>query len=486
MQQFNQFAAYTILSASVLQLVLAEEAGLQPMHLMPYQLVDSTDTHSNIMQAVQRDALLTPTVVAGVMGEALRPNMNSGVVAPITNGWGTRRFRFGMKVRVENAMGSVFLYMITGYTDYSDVSFAGSVDPNMVLNINSYQKIHEQSAAASITLPVGINEIQAGSDVLKNTNDASQVAGLMLQRPSDIYLISQDAAFAQASGNQLGLHSSTMCPLGATAQLASSFQTSPCRWASDYLLAATAPTAGLNGDPAMEHSERASRLQTASLVKEDFFRMLTQMLHDTGSPAAARLTISQLQEIDPTLLQRTVVVPFAPDANMGALVTGDNRQLATIAAMYAQSVPAYMNMCGLSSVEFIQMARGNTLDQRPGHCVVTSAMTFVGNRPVEQLTYAFQHAMQSEMFPAASFSHNYPFSIRMTCALFGYAHIDISDLFGTTEKYSFPIYANSPWNPMVTADPNGYIQLASGMNALANTAQLQMPNHNYQNYDVLS
>lgn len=480
----SAFNAYTIRTAQIINLVLAEESGVVPMHLMPYQASVDAHTHYNLQQAVQRNPTLSPSAVASVMGEALRPDMSTNVIAPIANGWGTRRFRFAMKVLIENAMGSRFIYLVTGYTDYSDMSHSGSLDPNMTFNFNNFQRIAEQSMMAR-NIPVGLNEVQGGSDILKNSLDSTAVPGLMLQRPSDVYLIADDATMVNRSGGMLGLGENTICPLNGTAQLSNAYQACPVRWMSDYLMTVTTPIAGISSEPAIEISERAARLQTSSLAKDDFFRMLTQMLSDAGAPSAARLTMGQLMQIDSTVLQRTSVVPYMPDTQMGSFVTGDNRPLAQIAAMYAQSVPAYMSMCGLSSVEFIQMARSNDLDARPGHVVVTGGNAFTGERPIQALVVAFQNALQHELYPAASYGGQYPFSVKVSAASFGYLHITITDFQGVTEQYSFPCFANNTFNPMVTANQQGYLNLATDMKSLVNTALMCMPDqHAYQAYDA--
>lgn len=54
----------------------------------------------------------------------------------IPNGWGTERLRFLLEVE-EDKQGIVEVSYIQGYTDYSDLSSSGLIDPNMKFYINS-------------------------------------------------------------------------------------------------------------------------------------------------------------------------------------------------------------------------------------------------------------------------------------------------------------------------------------------------------------
>ena len=55
----------------------------------------------------------------------------------IVNGWSERRYRFILTVSQYRQDNSVFKSYIQGYTDYSDMSFSGMVDPNITMIINS-------------------------------------------------------------------------------------------------------------------------------------------------------------------------------------------------------------------------------------------------------------------------------------------------------------------------------------------------------------
>lgn len=128
----------------ILQLLMARAGTHQVQYRRPYK----TDGTGNAVKMITErlDTLqghvqtISSGFLAGVAGEFISPQATpeseKGIYIP--NGWGTERYYFFMKVRVQNKLGGSTTELIQGYTDHPDMlSYGGALDPNTRFTINS-------------------------------------------------------------------------------------------------------------------------------------------------------------------------------------------------------------------------------------------------------------------------------------------------------------------------------------------------------------
>lgn len=455
-QTFNMYTN----NIKVLAILFTEEPPIGNMWLTPHQGVMDPQMVMSIEEQLHvNHGNLSTTMLAPFVGQLLRPNQNTGVIAPIPNGWGTRRFRFVMRAQVQTPIGLVQEYMFTGYTEYSDPSYTGRPDPNMVMHVNNFHAI--MRPVNPNPAPVLLNDIKVGTEVL--TNGSAGQFQLYTQRPADIFYAGPAARIAAATGGA-AYSAPVQSPLGAAVQLAGMNQSAGVRWLYDFLRVSTQE---IMGEEEERRAELATRMQMNGISTDTFFVSLGKR---TGNPMLqtnAAFTLNDLQALDPDVMNVIRMVPYTPDPKMGMLVTGDTRQLATIATMYGQGIPAYMAMYSLQSVGFIQTHYSGDPTATAGSVSITGFNSYIADRDIRALVNAFINSVQYELYPAASYAGTYPFDIQVSAELYGYIHITIRDMMGNQEQYSLPAFAAQTYSPLVTHDPNGFNALAKQMEDLS-------------------
>ena len=116
----------------------------QDVHRRPYELNINSGVlatlENTIGDQLSRGTSVNPIAIANVAPDMMKISDVPKEKIFIKNGWGTTRLRFIMEVE-SNLSGSIFISYIQGYTDYSDQSLTGRIDPNMPININSITNV---------------------------------------------------------------------------------------------------------------------------------------------------------------------------------------------------------------------------------------------------------------------------------------------------------------------------------------------------------
>src|SRR5690606_33190833 len=103
----------------VTELLMLETGTYNDMYARPYQS-HTNDAKLNILaEATRGGQALQPSSLSGVAGLFLQPSAEVDRSSPIItpNGYGSKRFRFLMKVEYTNAMGLRHTLAYSGYTD---------------------------------------------------------------------------------------------------------------------------------------------------------------------------------------------------------------------------------------------------------------------------------------------------------------------------------------------------------------------------------
>jgi hypothetical protein len=471
MPNMNMYTA----KLQVLSVLFAEEAPIGNMVMLPHMSCLDTSILKNVEYAVDRSGgVLSASGLAPVAGQALRPNMGLGVVAPIANGWSTRRFRATIHVRVISAMGLNMEYLLTGYSEYADASMSGLVDPDMMIHINSYHAT--PCSQVPNPLPLSVNDLKVGREVLVTTQNHM---GLFMQRPQDALYAGPGSFLSNLSGGMFN-NTISQSSLSSAAQLAGMSQSAGVRWLYDFLKGVTQQTIG-NEDERI--AEIGARMSIEGIGTDTFF---TTMARVTGNPALqaqALVSVNDLSQLDPNTPNVVRLVPYTPDVKMGALVTGDTRPLAQIATMYAQGVLGYMATYGLQVVSFVQFHNSSDPTEANGPVTITNYNSYLGARDMRQVVNAFRHAIQFELYPSASFAGTYPFNVQVQAESYGYVHINISDMMGNQEQYSFPAFASQTFSPLVTNNMADFTKLATDMKIISDAvAAIETPQPAYNPY----
>ena len=147
-----------MLSLVKLTLIPTRKEGYQNV----YQRSFDVNARANDLETVER-LLSTPTQMGNSkLSNVAIANELSNVVTlstmptdrkpiNIANGWGTERLRFLLEVE-EDKQGVVEVSYIQGYTEYSDLSMTGKIDPNMKFYINSICVVNKIFTPAGVSI----------------------------------------------------------------------------------------------------------------------------------------------------------------------------------------------------------------------------------------------------------------------------------------------------------------------------------------------
>lgn len=465
---------YMVAGVIIRRLLILEENSMADVTSAPFASAIDYSVINRTLEVVENNrAKLIPAALAETVAAYVRPDVTTGVVAPITNGWKERRLRFMLEVEILNAGGITTIEQITGYTEFSDLSLVGrQVDPNMTFFINGILEVAGGSnmGAAYQNMPVSESMIKSNIGVLSAPADGSAM-GFIMQRPLDIYIGGESATIAMSG---IGFDTTIQAPLTQAPETAKRIQASPVRYVSDLLDAATSAAMLDDDDPHRNNAHVEYRLRSTSLVRDSFVSKLSQVSQDFVLSQRNTFTLNDLKKLDPLAEQKITVVPSQPAE--GSMIAPERLHspwpaLDQVARMYAQSLPGYVVQSGLGRVQFYQDLNGEVL--------ITGFDSPFGNRPMQNQLDVLKSCLKLELWIAATWAGQSPVRVSGECSVYGYTTLMIENEFGQSWNYAFPTFADSTYSPMLNSNPQGFMQLASDAQTLISQVRGNMTVSHY-------
>lgn len=446
-------------SIQILSLILVPEQGFAEAVMMrPF----AAQLDYGAVHALGYTPTYTVGEIAGSIACGVRPNMYAGAAAQIPNGWGTTRYRYVMQVSSTNHMGVTSIVMCTGYSDYCDPSLMGSLDYHLPFRIN---EISEMAAPgfnpnAQAMVPQSTNLLT----MFRTPENSGQGGVQYLQRPADIFASGPEATIFASSGGAFSSQG-ILHPLAGTASVDATLNASPVRYVYGLVNAAVQNSTSPAGLAVMDDDQYRARaitqlLRPANPLRNPFVAALGRAMQDTGGTNMGTWCITDLMAVDPSVFSKIKVMPQGNSMHYGTM--GDTSATACVAAMYAQSVPAYMSAHGVQVLEF---------QQYYGDATIVNFSSVLQDRPMDGVLQALRTALMRELYPAASYGGQMPFNITVRCYLFGHTYITITDDVGRVMSYDYPTYASGTYSPMLTNRPEGYMEMASSVHELLSAVQ---------------
>jgi hypothetical protein len=450
-------------SVKIVSFSLILQPGRENVPLRPY----TPTLDAGIINSLEGTGVYTASGIAGTVGAAIRPDMNNHTAAAIPNGWGTARYRGILQVMTTNHMGTGEFHQLTVYSDWADPALQtpGLLDENLPFRINEITTIlaghgmMNPGMATSGAIPAAPN---MHLNLMRGADPATGVR-LLSQRPADVFRLGADAFLTSMAPGMVGVDQTALNPLSAMATADMAQNASSARYAYNLMRAAvehSSMPADLHASDSSAYVQSAitQQLTPASPMRNAFIAALSRAINDIGGTNAGNFTLRDLRAIDPSVNPQ-VQSTISQSIQYGTMQ--DNSSAAQIAAMYAQAVPGYMSANSLQTVKFIQGWDGECLIVQFGSYFASEAMTRHLN--------GFRTSMRSELWAAASHGGTMPFTIEVTCYIYGNITIGITDSRGRVSQYDYPAFAAAVYSPVVTNDPNGYLNLASAMHELTST-----------------
>lgn len=114
----------------------------------PYQRTYSIDATTGTLNKLEhiisergKNSYFQPIAAASNIPEIINIQAMPSGMANIVNGWNQERLRFIMVVECDGMTGTKRISYVQGYTEFSEVTQSGLIDPNMVFYINSVTNV---------------------------------------------------------------------------------------------------------------------------------------------------------------------------------------------------------------------------------------------------------------------------------------------------------------------------------------------------------
>lgn len=451
-------AMYPTSAANVHRFILQETGTYNTMQSRPFMSDLTPHALNRVTEATRSGMGNNYMTVIPHVAMMITPSLQSHGEAYIPNGWQTRRMRFSLTVETRSNMNMMVVETITGYTEYSDLSMSGYVDPNMAFYINSVvqeRRTHQ-----------GLGYLDAATIIPGNAADAATQyrAPVLRQRPQDVIARIDNSIYLD---NDLQRPTTVDLRFQHTAIPIKSRreeQSAPA-FISNIVKATSAARAG-QANNMMDQDEAykslSAQLQNAPVNNGGFMYALSQL----GHYATNVFTLGMLMELDPMAASKMVVLPMTDELRSTQHQVGMTSffeqpcEEVVVATIIAQSMPAIMARTGFVRVA-LQMDNmtHSIFDAR--YCAPNADIAMIG-RQME----AFILAMRTEVIPYVTHGNEVAIMISVEADLNGDVVVGVALGSGGMIQYVFPSYCDSLITPVLTRNETANMRLAADVQSL--------------------
>lgn len=377
----------------------------------------------------------------------------------IVNGWGTERLRFLLEVE-EDKQGLTEISYIQGYTEYSDLSMTGKIDPAMKFYINSICVVNKIFTPTGPTILPSrqFNVITDTTgrltyqEIENNNNDR-------LIRPKDIM---EDILTMQMFGGDFTNITNTTGNISCGVNTSSKINNDPINYLAKtmngFLKGKSLSSISYETNDVLKAA--SANLSEPEISRVGFIQELHRLTHVIQSTV---FDASVLEAIDPTIGSRTFIVPAKNSTNsycestyttdMNFMDTTDTSELLnpTVENLKAASIVFSVNsMMADNLLSRIDLSlTNNTFD---GHLIVTPLNGNSLMDGVDQMSYIERTCNQIETMLGPSLTDHGQTLITayVSSELIGDTTISISVNNGPYIVFRYPIFADSSFAPVIT------------------------------------
>lgn len=452
----------------VISFRIQETGTYNTQYARPY----TTDMNRQSMQNI-----VDHTLQARARGQSVTPIMmadaNNGkpIVEPVTrpegtieipNGWTERRFRFMLVIESKFHVGGTNRLYYTGYSTHADMSYAGSIDPNMQFFINSVVRTRIMEMMTPQGSAISEN-LMSGRHLISNNNweGCLNPHQTFLMRPEDVFNQMQTS---HLGGNDVIIDTRNQAQRNATTSnlgngLAHNYSSTII---NSYLKAGDArPSYDTDGSEIFNDARRLSTNQD-----DNPLTMAIAQLRQYGL-VTNTFTLNELTQIDINTPNVTEYFPLT-QGDMGIIhaagQTADwmSEDGITMAAVkIGQAIPALMSSVMLQKADII--STNSSIGGQPETKVVGVGIN-ASNIPMrcQMLGTRFE----TELIRDISFNNCIPYYIEVKADVFGETRIRVSLNGGAIYDYAVPSFCDNLLTPIVTTDAMNSSRMGSDFSAL--------------------
>jgi hypothetical protein len=448
--------------SGIVRFVIQETGTYEDQFRRPYQTHLDGQTQNELINALDGAKAITPSKIAGIANQFIRPSATPESQIGIVNGWECKRLRFFLEIQTEDFIGNVTSEYVVGYTDHPGISFGGHLDPNMVFFINAINTTRTTKVVTPLGNQTHHNLIDA-SHVLVD----SSYQGIMSKqnktyglRPEDVFnkmeftdVMNQmsdtdmmiDTVGTITTNAVKSKRANSIVPVYASSMLDSYLQTRRTESFSDV---------------SQIRTNAAAVVESDSVARDPFMSFMRGRNH---LGATNTFTMGDLMDYDKNVSYVTTVVPVSNGYNSnlhqrGMTASWGGSDYTTLfATMLSQSVPSYMLQYSINKIHFFStnMDIGGNITTR-----VANVKSFTDG-DISQHIQTFIFRLENELLKGLSHNNQTAYQLEMICDLLGETWIKLSINNEPMVDYVCPSFCDSLMVPVVTQNENTVISIAS-------------------------
>lgn len=475
--------------------IMAQTGSYQEQTLRPFKTNYSERVVNQLTEATLSGNRLGVAAVNAIAAEVIQPSANIEGFVGIPEGWTSRRFRFIMRVVETQPFlpNEKTIRIFFGYSDHSDVSHGGLLDPNTHIYFNSETTIRDK-IVNGVNGPVRQAFVQAANQIITpmrilNAGRTGNIQQTHMIRPEDVFnlreanIISDMAAQNIQGGIDLTYDTRAISGTGSF-QLSRRRDTSPTRYVADTL-------------GSLQHAVQENRMVNQGFVTNN--SLGPAVMSEAGARAANQsvgsdLFLAKLRD-HANYMERGYVtlkdlISLFPEVgdfqNVTRYALDDGRSIRRVtqahdsehwqgadktsiaASLIAQVVPAIMMDNFIRNISFAV-----TNSMIPGQYALQIHPDFTRSivDEIDMVPYIqeFERRLVVDALNSITFGGQIPFHISVISDLAGDSIINISLDGEPVVQYVAPTFTDSLFSPMVSTQLDAANKVSNDMIAIASS-----------------
>ena len=459
----------------ITRLLIHETGTYNDQWRRPYETTLDGQTLGVLQERLDGQQDFTPSMMAGIAGQFVKPSVTPESQIRIVNGWNERRSRFMMTVEHTYMTGGTIIENILGYTSHMGLTPTGAIDPNMEFYVNS--TVHVRNTIERT--PMGNQNYASVVDASHVVADNNWGASGGMYAPEKEHRMRPTDVFAAMSRTHLPQASSVLdLRTTMTSNAVKSRRTNSM--ATNYMshILESYRNANAQSDFGMEEASILGQARgfvaEKSATNDPFLSAISNV---RGTPVGNTFTWRDLLALDPGV-DHVTVVQVMDQVHRGQVHQAGQTQhwggtdLETHAAsVLSQAVPGLMMNLMLTGVGFKSTNRVTI-----GGMVQTQFFDAMGFSTGDLKPYLeqFKNRLEHEVLYDLTYGNTMDFALEMRADLLGETWIKISINGGPYVDYVVPSFCDALTTPVITTNQERPLQLASDFILLFENASANM------------
>ena len=471
---------YGLSTMRIAKLVIQQTGTYGQQYRRAYSLNLNGALQNQLEEAVGTSTKLSPSAMVTGNEQLIVPSASPESAINIINGWETPRLKFFMRIEATDQMGTKLSSVLTGYTEYAELSMGNHFDPRMRFFVNNVINTKLVSYNNPLTGNTPRHSVAFAQQLVA---DADYGANGYLTNPVKNYAMTPTNLFnnmpnldligAAQMGNDLsGMLIDTSGVVTDKAKKVNRSHGLGTQYVADVLntYLGTKATLGDEGDYSQESffETCATTAKNIDSGNDFFLNWLAQRNANSGWGYGAMnsFTMNDLMVFDPNVQSVTEVIPINNGLHSAGQTAewGGSGAEAVFATTLVHGITALMNQFAFMS---IGLKATNMASVMREHMVVFTGVNGLNNHlnQASELS-AFRFRLETEVLGPLSFNNQMGYDIEVNADIGNETWVDIYLEGYGKFVFAVPSFCDAMLTPMVTMNRSAFDTMTMQMHQL--------------------